>query len=84
MEKMEEGDKKSRILIIGVTGNLGFELAKSSLQASHPTFTLVRDSAFSDPHKSNNLQFLSGAGATLLKVYLILPLSLSIYICVYV
>ncbi|XP_059653796.1 probable pinoresinol-lariciresinol reductase 3 [Cornus florida] len=58
---------KSRVLIVGVTGNLGFLLAKASIQASHPTFALVRDSAFSDSLKSNKLQTLSDAGATLLK-----------------
>ncbi|KAF1001883.1 hypothetical protein AG4045_026101 [Apium graveolens] len=40
MEKMEEKEKKSRVLIIGATGNLGFELAKASLQSSNPTFAL--------------------------------------------
>ncbi|CDO97035.1 unnamed protein product [Coffea canephora] len=59
--------KKSKILIIGVTGSLGFDLAKASVGASHPTFGLVRDSAFSDPNKSEKLQFLSNAGVTLLK-----------------
>ncbi|KAI8554263.1 hypothetical protein RHMOL_Rhmol05G0084500 [Rhododendron molle] len=60
-------EKKSRILIVGATGNLGFEIAKASLQASHPTYALVRDSAFSDPLKSLKLQSLSDSGATLLK-----------------
>ncbi|XP_070052953.1 probable pinoresinol-lariciresinol reductase 3 [Nicotiana tomentosiformis] len=59
--------EKSKILIIGVTGRLGFELAKVSLNSLHPTFGLVRDSAFSDPHKSQKLHFLSGAGVTLIK-----------------
>ncbi|KAL3538980.1 hypothetical protein ACH5RR_002346 [Cinchona calisaya] len=58
---------KSKILIIGVTGSLGFDLAKASVQASHPTYGLVRDSAFSDPNKSQKLQILSDAGVTLLK-----------------
>lgn len=58
---------KSRVLIIGATGNLGHQLAKASLQSSHPTFALVRDSAFSHPHKRHVLQTLSDAGATLLK-----------------
>ncbi|GMY05763.1 probable pinoresinol-lariciresinol reductase 3 [Fagus crenata] len=58
---------KSRILIIGVTGNLGFHLAKTSLQFSHPTFALFRDSAYSDPIKSQKLHSLSNSGATLLK-----------------
>ncbi|XP_034680619.1 probable pinoresinol-lariciresinol reductase 3 isoform X2 [Vitis riparia] len=58
---------KSRVLIIGATGNLGHQLAKASLQSSHPTFALVRDSAFSHPHKRQILQTLSDAGATLLE-----------------
>ncbi|XP_052195336.1 probable pinoresinol-lariciresinol reductase 3 isoform X2 [Diospyros lotus] len=62
---MEE--KKTRILIVGASGRLGFELAKASLEAAHPTFALVRDSAFSDPHKSSKLQVLSTSGAVLLK-----------------
>ncbi|XP_049396670.1 probable pinoresinol-lariciresinol reductase 3 [Solanum stenotomum] len=58
---------KSKILIIGVTGRLGFELAKASLNSSHPTFGLVRDSAFSDTHKSQKLHTLSEEGLTLIK-----------------
>ncbi|CAK9134087.1 unnamed protein product [Ilex paraguariensis] len=58
---------KSRILIVGVTGNLGFELARASLDSSYPTFGLVRDSAFSDPNKSKKLEILSHGGATFLK-----------------
>ncbi|CAN4100142.1 unnamed protein product [Withania somnifera] len=58
---------KKKILIIGVTGRLGFELAKASLNSFHPTFGLVRDSAFSDPHKSQKLHTLSGAGLTIIK-----------------
>ncbi|KAH7517802.1 hypothetical protein FEM48_Zijuj09G0102900 [Ziziphus jujuba var. spinosa] len=38
------------------------------LRFSHPTFALVRDSSFSHPLKSQNLQSLSNAGATLLRV----------------
>ncbi|KAK6914621.1 NmrA-like domain [Dillenia turbinata] len=59
--------ENSKILIIEVTGNLGHEIAKASLQYSHPTFTLVRDSAFSDPLKSLKLQSLQNFGATLFK-----------------
>lgn len=66
MEKVSEKEKKSRVLIIGATGNLGFELAKASLQSSHPTFALIR-SFDSDSLKSHKLQFLSNAGITLLK-----------------
>ncbi|KAL3614066.1 putative pinoresinol-lariciresinol reductase 3 [Castilleja foliolosa] len=60
-------DNRSKLLIIGVTGNLGFELAKASLNASHKTFGLVRDSAFSDPNKLQKLQFLSNAGLKIIK-----------------
>lgn len=60
-------EKKSRVLIIGATGNLGHCLANASLQFSHPTFALVRPSTFSDPHKSQKLQSLSDAGVTLLR-----------------
>ncbi|GER50355.1 isoflavone reductase [Striga asiatica] len=60
-------DVKSRILIIGVTGNLGFELAKASLDASHRTFGLVRVPAFSDPNKLQKLQILSSAGLEIIK-----------------
>nr|ACJ84656.1 unknown [Medicago truncatula] len=59
--------EKSKILIIGATGSLGYHLAESSLKFCHPTFALVRDSAISDPIKSHKLQCLSHAGVTLLK-----------------
>lgn len=61
------GESKSKILIIGVTGNLGFELAVASLNASHPTFGLVRDSAFLDPNKIQKLQFLTDSGIKIIK-----------------
>lgn len=63
-----ETTKRSRILIVGVTGNLGFELAKASLNASQSTFGLVRESAFSDPIKSQKLQILGDGGLIVLKV----------------
>ncbi|TKY67567.1 pinoresinol-lariciresinol reductase 3 [Spatholobus suberectus] len=59
--------EKSKILVIGATGNLGYHLAEASLRFGHPTFALGRDSAFSDPIKSQKLHSLSQAGATLLK-----------------
>ncbi|CAL5212383.1 unnamed protein product [Lathyrus oleraceus] len=59
--------EKSKILIIGATGSLGYHLAESSLKFCHPTFALIRDSSFSDPTKSHKLQCLSDAGVTLLK-----------------
>lgn len=60
-------EKKSRILIIGATGNLGFELAKASIEASHPTFALIRGSSSDDPHKSHKIQFLQHSPVTILK-----------------
>ncbi|XP_076897516.1 putative pinoresinol-lariciresinol reductase 3 [Bidens hawaiensis] len=59
----EPNNTKSSILIIGVTGRLGFELAKASLEASHPTFCVVRSSTFSDAAKSRKLQILTDSGA---------------------
>ncbi|KAL6211541.1 hypothetical protein ACLB2K_016765 [Fragaria x ananassa] len=61
-------ENKSRVLIIGATGNLGHHLVNASLHFSHPTFALVRPDSFSDPHKSQYLQDLSVAGVTLLQV----------------
>ncbi|KAM7276046.1 hypothetical protein ACFE04_017912 [Oxalis oulophora] len=61
-------EKKSKVLIIGATGNtIGKHLTKLSLQNCHPTFALIRPSAFTDPNKSDLLKSLSKAGATLLK-----------------
>ncbi|CAI9286747.1 unnamed protein product [Lactuca saligna] len=59
--------KKSSILIVGVTGRLGFELANASLEASHPTYCLVRSTSFSDPEKSRKLQILIDSGAIILE-----------------
>jgi len=64
--------EKSKILIIGATRSFGYHLAEASLKFCHPTFALVRYSAFSDPIKAQKLHSLSQAGATLLKVSLIL------------
>ncbi|KAJ4963084.1 hypothetical protein NE237_023023 [Protea cynaroides] len=58
---------KSRILIIGATGNLGYHLANVSLSCGHPTFAFVRESAFSQPEKCQKIEALSSAGAKLLK-----------------
>lgn len=69
-------EKKSKVLIIGATGNLGFHLAQFSLKFGHPTFILIRDSAFTDPVKLQKLNSLTDAGATILKVALYLSLLL--------
>ncbi|PWA61456.1 nmrA-like negative transcriptional regulator family protein [Artemisia annua] len=57
----------SSILIIGVTGRLGYELAAASLQASHPTFCLVRPSSLSDKDKAHKVQVLSDSGAVIIE-----------------
>ncbi|RZC66437.1 hypothetical protein C5167_010128 [Papaver somniferum] len=59
-------EENSSILIIGVTGNLGFKLAEASLKSGHPTFALVRDSSYSVPEKAEKLQLLANSGASLL------------------
>ncbi|CAO2813461.1 unnamed protein product [Amaranthus hypochondriacus] len=59
--------ERSRVLVIGATGSLGYHIAKASINESHPTFLLVRDSSFSDPLKSQKLHSLSDAGAIILK-----------------
>ncbi|CAM8990777.1 unnamed protein product [Rhodiola kirilowii] len=64
-------EDRSKILIIGVTGNLGFHLAKTSVEFAHPTFALVRDSAFSQSDKLQKLQTLTDAGVRILKKLLI-------------
>ncbi|KAJ4910449.1 putative pinoresinol-lariciresinol reductase 3 [Raphanus sativus] len=60
-------EEKSRVLVIGATGRLGNYLTRFSIQSGHQTFALIRNSAFSDPSKSVNLESLSSAGVTLLK-----------------
>ncbi|KAJ0252105.1 pinoresinol-lariciresinol reductase 3 [Hirschfeldia incana] len=59
--------EKSRVLVIGATGRLGHYLTRFSIQSGHPTFALVRNSAFSDSSKSVELEALSSSGVTLLK-----------------
>lgn len=58
---------KSRILVVGATGNLGHHLVNASLAYDHPTFALVRDSTFSDPHKSHLINSLIESGVHLIK-----------------
>lgn len=67
--KMEE---KSKVLIIGATGFLGFHLAQASCNFSHPTFALIRDSTSSSSTKLDKLRALSDAGVQFLKVCLFL------------
>lgn len=67
LESEREMEKKSKVLIIGATGRLGYHLAKFSTEYCHPTFALIRDSSFNDPNKQQKLQSLSIAGVTFLK-----------------
>ncbi|GAB2291271.1 Probable pinoresinol-lariciresinol reductase 3, variant 2 [Dionaea muscipula] len=59
--------EKSRVLVIGATGNLGYHIAKASIGSSHPTFALVRKSPLSLPPRSLKLQSLTDSGVLLLK-----------------
>lgn len=61
-------EEKSKVLIIGATGTLGYHLAQFSLQFGHPTYILIRDSSLNDANKAQKLNFLSTAGAIPLKV----------------
>ncbi|KAI3674437.1 hypothetical protein L2E82_52261 [Cichorium intybus] len=67
MEQSADAKKRPSILIVGVTGRLGFELASASLEASHPTYCLVRSTSFSDPEKSRKLQILVDSGGIILE-----------------
>ncbi|XWS62775.1 hypothetical protein CRYUN_Cryun06bG0039700 [Craigia yunnanensis] len=60
-------EEKSKVLIIGATGRLGYHLVTFSLQYGHPTFILIRDSSSTDPDRAQKLDFLSTAGAIPLK-----------------
>ncbi|XP_022986573.1 probable pinoresinol-lariciresinol reductase 3 [Cucurbita maxima] len=60
-------EEKSKVLIIGATGFLGFHLAQASCNFSHPTFALIRDSTSSSSTKLDKLRALSDAGVQFLK-----------------
>ncbi|XP_038887686.1 phenylcoumaran benzylic ether reductase Pyrc5-like [Benincasa hispida] len=53
---------KSRILVVGSTGYIGKFIVEASAKAGHPTFALVRDSALSDPAKSQIIQSFKNIG----------------------
>ncbi|XP_077253502.1 nmrA-like negative transcriptional regulator family protein [Tasmannia lanceolata] len=57
--------EKSRILVIGATGNLGHHLVNVSVALGHPTFALIRESTI--PDKSHLLESFTNAGVKLLK-----------------
>ncbi|KAL9271485.1 putative pinoresinol-lariciresinol reductase 3 [Drosera capensis] len=60
--------EKSRVLVIGGTGNLGYHIAIASIRSSHPTFALVRDdSSAAATGRSLKIQSLADAGVKILK-----------------
>ncbi|MFZ8340959.1 NmrA family NAD(P)-binding protein, partial [Staphylococcus aureus] len=58
--------EKSKILIIGGTGQMGRFLVEASAKAGHPTFALVRESAVSDPVKAKLIDSFKSSGVTLI------------------
>lgn len=62
--------EKSKVLLIGGTGYIGKFIAEASVRSGHRTFALVRDTAPSDPAKSQIIQKLKDLGVTLIQVNL--------------
>ncbi|KAG5543174.1 hypothetical protein RHGRI_016055 [Rhododendron griersonianum] len=60
--------EKSKILIIGGTGYIGKFIVEASVQSSHRTFTLGRESTVSDPAKAKLIDSFKNSGVTLLHV----------------
>ncbi|XP_027099653.2 phenylcoumaran benzylic ether reductase POP1 [Coffea arabica] len=59
-------DVKSKILIIGGTGNIGKYLVEASAKAGHPTFALVRESTISDPKRAVIIESFKSLGVIFL------------------
>ncbi|XP_034681731.1 phenylcoumaran benzylic ether reductase Pyrc5-like isoform X2 [Vitis riparia] len=57
--------EKSKILIIGGTGYIGKFIVAASAKSGHPTFALVRESAVSNPSKSEIIESFKSSGVTL-------------------
>ncbi|KAK6256758.1 hypothetical protein QUC31_000217 [Theobroma cacao] len=57
---------KSKVLIIGGTGYIGKFIVEASAKEGHPTFALVRESAFSDPVKGKLIDNFKSLGVQLL------------------
>lgn len=62
------------MLLIGGTGYIGKFIAEASVRSGHRTFALVRDTAPSDPSKSQIVQKLKELGVALIKVIKLLLL----------
>ncbi len=58
--------EKSKILVIGGTGSIGKFVVQAGAKSGHPTFALVRESAFADPVKGKVIQEFKNSGVTLI------------------
>ncbi|KAG6541496.1 hypothetical protein Mapa_017093 [Marchantia paleacea] len=58
---------KSKVLIIGVTGYIGKNVCKASINLGHPTFILVRSLISADPAKAELINSFQESGVTALK-----------------
>ncbi|KAJ4808947.1 Isoflavone reductase-like protein [Rhynchospora pubera] len=59
--------EKSKVLVIGGTGYIGKFITEASARSGHRTFALVRDTAPSDPSKSQLFQKFNDLGVTLIQ-----------------
>ena len=59
---------KSRILVVGATGEMGKFVVEASVKLGHPTFVLVRPGSGSDPDKKALLAEFESLGAVSLHV----------------
>ncbi|KAG0581317.1 hypothetical protein KC19_4G242300 [Ceratodon purpureus] len=57
---------KSRILLVGATGEIGKFMVPASVKLGHPTFVLVRPGSASDPAKKALLDEFESLGAVIL------------------
>ncbi|KAL3697224.1 hypothetical protein R1sor_011300 [Riccia sorocarpa] len=60
-------ESKSKVLIIGGTGDIGKYLVRASIKLGHPTFILVRSPTPSDPAKAHLIKSFQDSGVTVLK-----------------
>ncbi|CAA7042649.1 unnamed protein product [Microthlaspi erraticum] len=58
--------EKSKILVIGGTGNIGKFMVEGSAKAGNPTFALVREASLSDTVKGKTVQGFKDLGVTII------------------
>ncbi|XP_002531055.2 isoflavone reductase homolog A622-like [Ricinus communis] len=58
--------EKSKILVIGGTGHIGKFIVKTSAKLGHQTFALVRETAVSNPERSEIIESFKSYGVTLI------------------